>query len=82
LKEGPNGIITTGIITALWDHLYIQADYNFDGSHYVEKFLILENKEENTTQLHILSGSYANDFDAQSIVWENWLAKVKELSTM
>lgn len=79
-KYEPDNVVTTGIITASWENLYIQVDYNFDGYHYAEKFLILENENTNTTQLHIACGPYGEDFEDQIIVWNNWLQKVKELS--
>jgi hypothetical protein len=87
-KYEPDSIVNTGIVTASWENLYIQVDYNFDGYHYVEKFLILKNnqyrllEDNNTpkTQLQIVSGPYGEDFEAQKVVWNNWLQKVKELS--
>ena len=87
-KYGPDQTVSTGIITALWAHLYIQVDYNFDGYHYAEKFLLLENKDmaisqphlNNSTQLKIVAGPYGEDYEAQKVVWNNWAQKVKELS--
>lgn len=79
-KYAPNRTVTTGIITALWENTYIQIDYNFEGYHYVEKFLLLDNKETDSVQLQISSGPYTEDYDAQKVVWKNWLLKVKELS--
>jgi len=80
LKYEPNKIIHTGIITALWQNSYLQIDYNLDGYHYAEKILILENKDNDNIDLHIVSGPYGEDFEAQKVVWNNWLQKVKELS--
>lgn len=79
-KYEPGMIINTGIVTASWENMYIQVDYDFDGYHYVEKFLILRDKENNRTNLHVVSGPYGEDFEAQKTVWNNWLQKVKELS--
>ncbi|MEO1260369.1 MAG: hypothetical protein AAFZ15_16350 [Bacteroidota bacterium] len=80
-KYGPDKVVSTGIVTASWDNLYYQVDYNFDGYHYAEKFLILENAGTKSTQLIIAAGPYSQeDIDAQKIVWNNWLQKVKELS--
>jgi len=80
-KYEPNMIVSIGEITALWKDTYIQVDYDFDGYHYAEKFLLSEDKEKNTQSLNVVAGPYNNeDFDAQAIVWKNWLQKVKELS--
>lgn len=86
-KYEPDQLVSTGIITAFWNPVYIQIDYNFEGYHYVEKFLLLENKNDlskphltNSTQLRVAAGPYAEDYEAQQIVWDNWLQKVKELS--
>ncbi len=87
-KYLPDSTANTGIVTASWKNLYIQLDYNFDGYHYVEKFLLIKDKEfkffqDNNiprTQLHIVTGPYGEDFEAQKIVWSNWLQQVKKLS--
>ena len=79
-KYEPDSIATTGIVTACWINTYIQVDYNFDGYHYAEKFLILENENGNNNQLHVVAGPYGDDFEDQQMVWQNWLVKVKELS--
>ena len=79
-KYEPDRLVSTGFITALWENMYIQVDYNFDGYHYCEKFLILENKESNTRQLYVVAGPYGEDIEAQKEVWQNWLQKVSELS--
>lgn len=79
-KYEPDKIVSTGIITALWENMYIQVDYNFSGYHYCEKYLILENKESKTTKIHVAAGPYGEDIEAQKVVWQNWLQKVRELS--
>ncbi len=79
-KYGPDKIVSTGIITAIWKNSYIQIDYDFDGYHYVEKFLLSGNKKGKYTKLHLSAGPYGEDYLAQKIVWHNWLNKVKELS--
>jgi hypothetical protein len=76
----PDSIVSTGIITASWEDLYIQIDYNFDGYHYAEKFLLLENEENNSINFHLTAGPYGEDYKAQISVWKNWLKKVKEIS--
>ena len=77
---GPGAIAAIGTVTIRWENLYIQVDYNLDGYHYAEKILISENKDSNSTALHIVSGPYGENFEARKIVWENWLQKIKALS--
>ena len=74
-------IVSTGLVTTSWEHSYIQVDYNFEGYHYAEKFLISEDKETGKTTLHLVAGPYGEDYEEQVNVWNNWLEKVKELST-
>jgi len=78
-KYEPNMITKRGKITASWQDLYIQVDYDFDGIHYAEKFLILDNEEKGKTDLYVVSGPYGDDFEAKQLVWKNWLDKVEEL---
>ena len=79
-KYAPDSLVSTGIITALWENMYIQVDYNFDGYHYAEKFLILGNENNNSSKLQMVAGPYGEDIEAQKTVWNNWLQKVKEIS--
>lgn len=79
-KYQPNKIVNNGVITAIWKDTYIQIDYDLDGYHHVEKILLLDNEENDSIDLHIVSGPYGEDFEAQKTVWNNWLQKVKKLS--
>lgn len=79
-KYEPDKTVSTGIITVIWKNLYIQIDYDFDGYHYVEKILLLENKEKKHTEFRVSAGPYGADYVAQKLVWHNWLNKVKDLS--
>jgi len=77
-KYEPDKIVSTGTIGKLIENELIQVDYDFSGFKYVEKYAI--EKEESTSTLSIYAGPYTSDFEAQKIVWKNWLSKVKELS--
>lgn len=77
-KYEPNKLISTGTITKLTENKFIQVYYNFYGYEYVEKYAIEENNSVSTLSIH--AGPYSSDFEAQKIVWQNWLSKVKELS--
>lgn len=79
-KYEPNTIVSTGNITNLWENTYIQIDYNFNGYHYAEKFLLQVNEENNSVDFRIACGPYTQDFEAQQLVWKNWLKQVKEIS--
>lgn len=75
----PNkGELTSSYAGELFGNFYIQNDY--DNFLYNEKFLLLENKETQTTKLKIVCGPYADDFESQKQILNNWALKVKELS--
>lgn len=78
-KNAEDKTLSTGFVTASWENMYIQIDYNFSGYHYVEKYLILDN-EDNSVSLHLTAGPYSSDIEAQKVVWGNWLNKLKELA--
>ena len=77
-KYEPNKIVSTGIIGKLIENELIQVDYDFSGFKYVEKYSI--EKEGSICRLSVYAGPYTSDFEAQKVVWKNWLSKVKELS--
>lgn len=79
-KNANDETLSTGIVTASWENMYIQVDYNFSGYHYVEKYLILEDEDNNSISLHLTAGPYSSDFEDQKVVWRNWLNKIKELA--
>lgn len=67
-----------GHIGMVYGNLYLHIDYIRDGFHYSEKLLMIENQEDNTTELFIASGPYPDDFDKQKLHWSNWLVSVVE----
>jgi len=77
-KYEPDRLISTGIIGKLIENELIQIDYDFPGMDYVEKYSI--EKGDSTCTLSVYAGAYTSDFEAQKVVWNNWLHKVKELS--
>jgi len=77
-KYEPNKLVSTGTIGKLIENELIQIDYDFPGFDYVEKYSI--EKNESICKLSIYAGPYTTDFEAQKVVWKNWLSKVKELS--
>ncbi len=79
LKNKDNEILSTGCVTASWQNMYLQVDYNFSGYHYVEKYLITENKEDNTVSLHLTSGPYGSDYRIKTTQWGNWLETIINL---
>lgn len=74
----PDRVVATGTITELRKEKLIKMEYNFHGFTYTEE-IGLDSKEEGTI-LSIDAGPYGEDFEAQKVVWNNWLLKVKELS--
>ncbi|MBL4709929.1 MAG: hypothetical protein JKY48_15965 [Flavobacteriales bacterium] len=77
-KYEPNKIVSTGTISKLIEKELIQIDYDFSGFKYEEKYTIEESNS--ISKLAIYAGPYTSDFEAQKVVWKNWLSKVKELS--
>ena len=59
---------------------YVQNDYWVNEMAYVEKVLLLENKEQNYTELKVVMGPLSSDFENQSTIIKNWVEKVKALS--
>lgn len=76
----PNSFTKYGKITSLWENLYIQMDYNFDGQHYVQKVLMLKNPDTGMTDLNVISGPHATEFSKHYKHWENWMNTIKEIS--
>ncbi len=74
------GVKAKGIVTTVWGSLYLQIDYDNNGSRFSEKILVSENTENNTAQLHFVSGPYPDDIEAQRIIWSDWLQEVVKLS--
>ena len=72
----------TGVVTTLWGNLYIHIDYNYNGVQLSEKMLLIENLEDNTAKLFVVSGPHPADIAAQEAIWNHWLQEVKELSEM
>ncbi len=74
----PAGNTTSSYGEKLFGNYYIQNDY--DGLMYTEKFLLLENQENNTTELKIVCGPFGDDFEAQKHQINKWAKEVKALS--
>ncbi|MFT6166906.1 MAG: hypothetical protein ACJASF_001600 [Vicingaceae bacterium] len=71
------GLTATGIVTTVWGNLYLQIDYDNNGSHFSEKILVLEDVKKNTAELHFVSGPYPEEIENQNVIWKEWLQKVK-----
>ncbi len=77
-KYEPDRIVSTGIIGKLIVNELIQIDYDIPGMDYLERYSI--EKDGLNCKLSIYAGSYTSDFEAQKVVWKNWLEGVKKLS--
>ena len=71
--------VATGNITASWEELYLQIDFNFDGVHYVEKYLMLEG-ENGSVKLMVAAGPFGPDAADLIAAWNKWFMKVVELA--
>jgi len=76
-KYEPDKIVSTGTVGKLTEHELIQVDYDFPGMDYVERYTIVQ--EGSTSKLSIYAGVYGEDFEAQKVVWSNWLSAVKKI---
>lgn len=76
-KDGKKG---AGFCGMHFGNYYMHIDYNIDGFHYSEKMLIMENREENTTEFFFASGPYPEEFEAQKSKWNKWVETVKKAS--
>ncbi|MCF8237759.1 MAG: hypothetical protein K9I85_06360 [Saprospiraceae bacterium] len=70
----------SGIVATVYGNFYLQIDYDRNGFHYAEKILVMENAEEGTAEMHLVSGPYPNDLGLQTEAWEEWFQKVKRES--
>ncbi len=77
-KYSDSGASTASFAQKLFGSYYIQNDY--EQLNYSEKFLLLRNKDNQTTELKIVCGPYDDDFEIQKSILNNWANKVKELS--
>ncbi|MCB9335262.1 MAG: hypothetical protein H6586_03880 [Flavobacteriales bacterium] len=72
--------LTNGYGDLLFGNWYMQNDYLINDVGYVEKFLVIRDKEKNLTELKIVCGPYLDDFENQQTALKDWSEKVKELS--
>lgn len=79
-KRGETDVLSTGKITAYWPDTYIQVDYNNDGQHYVEKYLIMDNEDHTGSHLKVVSGPYGADYPLRNQAWGHWLEQLQVLS--
>lgn len=70
----------SGFVGMLFGNYYLHIDYNRNGFHYSEKILISENEEEGTTELHVASGPFPDDFKKQKSHWDDLVKSVKKAS--
>lgn len=75
-----DGERATGHVGTLFGNVYLHIDYDLDGFHYSEKLLMMENQEDHSTELHLASGPYPEDFERQKSNWNEWVQAVKKVS--
>ncbi len=80
LHLATDSVTAAGIVTIVYGNLYMQIDYDYNGFHFSEKILVIENIKEEKSELHFVSGPYPDDFMVQSVSWNNWVKEVKTLS--
>lgn len=69
-----------GYVGMVYGNYYLHIDYIREGLHYSEKLLMMENQEDNTTEVFFASGPYPTDFETQKSSWNSWFESVKKAS--
>ena len=67
-----------GYVGTVFGNAYLHIDYDRGGFHYSEKLLMIENQEDNTTELFFASGPYPEDFEQQQSTLTSWFEGVKK----
>ncbi len=70
----------TGFVGTVFGNAYLHIDYIRDGAHYSEKLLMVENLEENSTELFFVSGPFPKGFEKHKSNWSSWIETVKKFS--
>jgi len=65
-----------GIVANVFGSLYLQIDYDLNGFHFTEKFLILEDEASGTSEVLLVSGPYRENFEHYQSDWQTWLAEL------
>jgi hypothetical protein len=65
-----------GIVANVFGSLYLQIDYDLNGFHFAEKFLILEDDASGTSEVLLVSGPYRENFETYQRDWQTWLAEL------
>ena len=60
----------------MFGNLYGHIDYDIEGFHLTEKFLVAEDAETNTSEILLVAGPYPKDFEAKKAEWEAWMNEV------
>jgi hypothetical protein len=80
LKLDTDGEKASGYVGMVFGNYYLHMDYDRNGFHYSEKLLMMENHEDNTTELFFASGPYPKGFESQKSNWDSWIEAVKKAS--
>jgi len=72
------GLLMAGFADIMYGSYYIQNDYNY--LKYSEKFFLAEDTKLEHTELKIVCGPFADDYEIQKAILTEWAQKVKVLS--
>ncbi len=70
--------VEVGHVSAYWQDVYIQVDYQIEGKPYTDKILLSKFENENRTGLSLVSGPFGKDYKRQKRGWERWVDDLKE----
>ena len=80
LENYEKGEKAIGYVGMVFGNYYLHIDYIRDGFHYSEKLLMMENQEDNTTEVFFANGPYPEDFERQNANWSSLVEAVKKAS--
>jgi len=80
LSLNKNGEKAAGFVGMVFGNYYLHIDYDRNGFHYSEKLLMMENKNDHTTEFFFASGPFPKDFEKRKLDLDNWLQEVKKRS--
>lgn len=73
-------ILREGNITALWNQLYLQVDFQIGGKPYAEKLFMMEDDEGGKSTVKLVAGPFGDDMEKEQLGWKRYLQLLKERS--
>lgn len=68
----------TGYVGMVYGNYYLQIDYMKGDLHFSEKMLIMEDRDNNTTEFFFAAGPYPEGFEKEKTSWKGFVSSVKK----